>query len=119
MATTPAFARIKHTGETLAQGMANLKFLKVGGQMPEDVLSGLFVNLEGIERLSLVNLHESPGQNDRADAVELPPDARKQYEECKANAERYKERAEVYKTKINIAEEQRKRKLAKLTNLNS
>jgi hypothetical protein len=52
--------------------MSNLKTLKIGGQMPPDVLAGLLVNPEGIEQLSLINLHATPGQDDGPDAVRLP-----------------------------------------------
>ncbi|EHL01422.1 hypothetical protein M7I_2511 [Glarea lozoyensis 74030] len=67
------YSSVRHNGEALAQTMSKLKSLKVGGQMPPDILSGLFVKPERLENLTLVNLHALPGQIDGPEAVELPP----------------------------------------------
>jgi hypothetical protein len=66
------YSGVKHSGAALTQAMANLKSLKIGGQMPPDVLSGLLANPEGMEHLSLINLHATPGQDDGPDAVGIP-----------------------------------------------
>lgn len=43
------------TEPALAHGLRNLKSLKIGGQVPDDIVSGLLKRPETIEHLSVIN----------------------------------------------------------------
>lgn len=53
----------------LAEGLTKLRSLSFGGQMPDDVLKGLFAHPQNLTDLTLVNLHACPGQDDGPDGI--------------------------------------------------
>lgn len=57
------------TGSTLASALSRLKSLKVGGQMPPLVLTGLVTASQGLRDLALFNLISSPGQDHGPDPI--------------------------------------------------
>jgi len=50
--------------KALSKGLQNLKSLKIGGQIPEGIIDGLLHKPEIIEDLAIINLHDTPGQDD-------------------------------------------------------
>lgn len=65
------FSDLSLIGVGLGRGMKNLKTLKVGGQMPPNVLNELLTYPENIEHLSVINLHECPGQGHGPDGITI------------------------------------------------
>lgn len=57
----------------VAAGLTKLKSLKVGGQIPWDLLKALLSHAENIEHLSLINLHCMPGQDSGPEGFALNP----------------------------------------------
>ena len=57
------------TSKNLATELTKLKSVKVGGQMPPLILSGLFAQGHRLTDIALINLISSPGQDDGPDAV--------------------------------------------------
>lgn len=66
------------TGKTLTAELTKLKSVKVGGQMPPLILSGLLAEGHRLTDISLINLISSPGQDNGPDAVTFLSE-----EECK------------------------------------
>lgn len=63
------YSSLEASGKALAQGLTNLRSLKTGGEMSTDVLLGLLAKPENIQQLSLINLIESPGQDNGPDSI--------------------------------------------------
>jgi hypothetical protein len=63
------YSNLRSSRNALARGLANLQRVKVGGQMPTDILLGLLHKPETIQHLSLIDLIQSPGQDNGPNGV--------------------------------------------------
>jgi len=59
----------RKAGKALSKGLKNLRSLKIGGQLPDDVIGALLNKPEIIEHLSIINLHNCPGQDNGPDGA--------------------------------------------------